>query len=288
MHFVQAKSLLSGSNGMNLYRGCLHGCIYCDSRSLCYGFTHDFEDIEVKENAPALLEAALKSKRKRCVIGTGSMCDPYLPIEKELQLTRRCLELIDRYEFGAAVLTKSTLVLRDAELLRSINEKARATVQMTLTTYDEKLCAIVEPNVAGTRERFEALCRFRELGVPTVVWLTPLLPYLNDTEENLLGILHYCAEAGVRGIVSFGFGLTLRDGDREYYYTALDRHFPGLKQRYIRQYGNAYELPSPNNQRLQRVFEDFCSRYNIMRDTNAIFADMEALPERYEQFDMFT
>lgn len=287
MHFVQAKTLLSGGKSMNLYRGCLHGCIYCDSRSLCYGFTHDFEDIEVKENAPALLEAALKSKRKRCVIGTGSMCDPYLPIEKELRLTRCCLELLDRYEFGAAVLTKSTLVLRDAELLQSINEKARATVQMTLTTFDEQLCSIVEPNVAGTRERFEALCRFRELGVPTVVWLTPLLPYLNDTVENLRGILNYCAEAGVRGIVSFGFGLTLRDGDREYYYAALDRHFPGLKERYIRQYGNAYELPSPNYQKLQGIFEDFCEQYHILHDVDAIFADMETIPERYEQLGLF-
>ena len=287
MHFVQAKTLLSGGKNMNLYRGCLHGCIYCDSRSLCYGFTHDFEDIEVKENAPALLEAALKSKRKRCVIGTGSMCDPYLPIEKELRLTRRCLELLDRYAFGAAVLTKSTLVLRDAELLQSITEKARATVQMTLTTYDEDLCSLVEPNVAGTRERFEALCRFRELGVPTVVWLTPLLPYLNDTEENLRGILNYCAEAGVRGIVSFGFGLTLRDGDREYYYAALDRHFPGLKAQYIRTYGNAYELPSPNFSRLQSIFEEFCEQYHILHDTAAIFADMETISERYEQLGLF-
>ena len=287
MHKAEVKGILSAQNGMNLYRGCTHGCIYCDSRSLCYGFTHDFEDIEVKGNAPALLERALKSKRKRCVIGTGSMCDPYLPIEKELRLTRCCLELLDRYAFGAAVLTKSTLVLRDAELLQSINEKARATVQMTLTTYDEALCALVEPNVAGTAERFAALCRFRELGVPTVVWLTPLLPYLNDTEENLRGILNYCAEAGVRGIVSFGFGLTLRDGDREYYYAALDRHFPGLKERYIRAYGNAYELPSPNSARLQSIFEDFCEKYHIMHNADAIFADMETIPERYEQLGLF-
>lgn len=287
MHFVQAKTLLNAGNSMNIYRGCLHGCIYCDSRSLCYGFTHPFEDIEVKENAPELLEAALKSKRKRCVIGTGAMSDPYLPLEKELNLTRRCLELIDRYEFGATVLTKSTLVLRDADLLRRINEKARATVQMTLTTSDEALCAIVEPNVAGTGERFEALCRFGELGVPTVVWLTPVLPFLNDTEENLKKILSYCAEAGVRGIVCYGFGLTLREGDREYYYAALDRHFPGLKEQYMRHYGNAYELPSPNEKKLRSIFDEFCKKYRIMSDNNEIFHDLKSIPDRYEQLNLF-
>lgn len=287
MHRVKAKTILSGGRSMNIYRGCLHGCIYCDSRSLCYGFTHDFEDIEVKENAPELLEAALKSKRKRCVIGTGAMSDPYLPIESELQLTRRCLELIDRYAFGAAVLTKSTLVLRDAELLQSIHEKARATVQMTLTTFDEQLCSLVEPGVSLSYERFQALCRFRELGVPTVVWLTPLLPFLNDTEENLRGILSYCAEAGVKGIVTFGFGLTLREGDREYYYAALDRHFPGLKQRYIREYGNAYVLPSPNEARLREIFEEFCGKYGIMHIPEEIFADMEVIPEGHEQLSLF-
>ncbi len=147
MHFVQAKGILSQNNGMNIYRGCSHGCIYCDSRSKCYGFTHAFEDVEVKDNAPELLEQALRSKRHKCMIGTGAMCDPYLPAEKELQLTRRCLELIDRYEYGVTVLTKSNLVLRDLDLLQSINKKTKAVVQMTLTTYDEYLCRKLEPNV---------------------------------------------------------------------------------------------------------------------------------------------
>ena len=147
MHKVNAKSLLSAQNGMNIYRGCQHGCIYCDSRSKCYQFTHDFEDIEVKQNAPELLERSLRSKRKRCMIGTGSMSDPYMPMEREIGLMRCCLELIDRYEYGAAVITKSDLILRDLDLFRSINEKAKAVVQMTLTTFDEDLCRIVEPNV---------------------------------------------------------------------------------------------------------------------------------------------
>ena len=157
MHFVQAKGILSGSNGMNLYRGCSHGCIYCDSRSKCYNFTHAFEDIEVKENAPELLEKALRSKREKCMIGTGSMCDPYLHIEEDLMLTRRCLELIDRYGYGVAIQTKSTRILRDMDLLQSINRKAKAVVQMTLTTYDEDLCRLIEPNVSTTRERLSLI-----------------------------------------------------------------------------------------------------------------------------------
>ena len=157
MHFVQAKGILSKNNGMNIYRGCSHGCIYCDSRSKCYGFTHAFEDIEVKENAPELLEKALRSKRQKCMIGTGAMCDSYLHIEETLSLTRKCLELIDRYEYGVAIQTKSNRILRDLDLLQSINEKAKAVVQMTLTTYDEELCKKIEPNVSTTRQRFEVL-----------------------------------------------------------------------------------------------------------------------------------
>ena len=176
MHFVQAKRLLSKDNGMNIYRGCSHGCIYCDSRSRCYGFTHAFEDIEVKENAPELLEKALRSKRQKCMIGTGAMCDPYLHLEERLLLTRRCLELIDRYEFGVAVQTKSARILRDFDLLTSINEKAKAIVQITLTTYDEDLCKKIEPDVSTTKERINVLMKCKEAGIPTVVWLTPILP----------------------------------------------------------------------------------------------------------------
>ena len=250
MHFVEAKGILSSNNGMNIYRGCTHGCIYCDSRSKCYGFTHEFEDIEVKINAPQLLEKALKSKRKKCMIGTGAMCDPYLHIEENLKLTRKCLELIDQYEYGVAVQTKSTRVLRDMDLLKSINDKTKAVVQMTMTTYDETLCKILEPNVSTTKERFETLLQFKEAGIPTVVWLTPILPLINDTEENIRGILEYCVEAGVKGIICFGMGVTLRDGNREYFYKALDKHFPGIKNKYIRTYGNAYDIPSPNNEKL--------------------------------------
>ena len=227
MHYVHAKTLLSAQNGMNLYRGCTHGCIYCDSRSVCYHMEHAFEDIEVKQNAMVLLEDALRRKRKKCMIGTGSMSDSYLPLEMELGYTRRALQLIYDYGFGVAIQTKSDRILRDLELLQKINDRAKAVVQITLTTWDDRLCRILEPNVCPTSARLEALRQFQQAGVPTVVWLCPLLPFLNDTAENLLGILQGCAETGVKGIVYFGAGMTLREGSREYFYAQLNRHFPG-------------------------------------------------------------
>ena len=286
MHFVEAKGILSSNNGMNLYRGCTHGCIYCDSRSKCYGFTHDFEDIEVKANAPQLLEKALKSKRKKCMIGTGAMCDPYLHIEENLKLTRKCLELIDQYEYGVAVQTKSTRVLRDMDLLKSINDKTKAVVQMTMTTYDETLCKILEPNVSTTKERFETLLQFKEAGIPTVVWLTPILPFINDTEENIRGILEYCVEAGVKGIICFGMGVTLRDGDREYFYKALDKHFPGIKNKYIGTYGNAYDIPSPNNEKLLEIFKEVCVKNGMIYQIKECFQYLHEFPQKYEQMSL--
>lgn len=287
MHSAQAKSILSPKNGMNLYRGCQHGCIYCDARSLCYQMNHPFEDIGVKENALPLLEQALRAKRKKCMIGTGAMSDPYMPLEEKLQLTRGALELIHRYGFGVAIQTKSCRILRDLELLKAINDQSKAVVQMTLTTYDERLCRMVEPNVSTTRQRAEALRKFRDAGIPTVVWLSPLLPWLNDTPENILGILEYCRGAGVKGIINFGMGLTLRDGDREYYYAALDRHFPGLKQRYIQTYGNAYELPSPNSQALWQLFHEKCEQYGIWHDNDRIFSYMMTFEEKEKQMSFF-
>ena len=234
---------------MNIYRGCTHGCIYCDSRSKCYRFTHPFEDIEVKKNAPELLIKALRSKRKLCMIGTGSMSDPYMHCEESLRLTRKCLEIICWYGFGAAIQTKSDRILQDIDLLDAINRSAKCVVQITLTTFDDDLCRIVEPNVCNTKRRIEVLEEMQKRGIPTVVWMTPILPFINDTEENVTAILEACAQTEVKGIICFDMGLTLRDGDREYYYAALDRHFPGLKERYIRTYGNAYEIPARTGRR---------------------------------------
>lgn len=290
MHFVDAKGILTGSGGhygMNIYRGCSHGCIYCDSRSRCYQFTHPFEDIEVKQNAPKLLEAALRSKRKKGMIGTGAMSDPYIHIEEELRMTRRCLEIILQYGFGAAIQTKSDRILQDIDLLDEINKKEKCVVQVTLTTYDDDLCRIIEPNVSNTKRRIEILEEMQKRGIPTVVWLSPILPFINDTEDNIGKILDECVRVGVKGIICFGMGLTLREGNREYYYTALDKYFPGLKRKYINTYGNAYELPSLNNDQLMRKFMSVCRENNILCTPDTCFRYLHELPDRYEQMSIF-
>ncbi len=290
MHFVDAKGILTGSGGyygMNIYRGCTHGCIYCDSRSRCYQFTHPFEDIEVKQNAPELLEKALKSKRKKCMIGTGAMSDPYMHCEEDLRLTRRCLEIILENGFGVTIQTKSDRILRDIDLLSKINSSAKCVIQMTITTYDDDLCRILEPNVCNTKRRIEVLEEMRKNGIPTIVWLTPILPFINDTEDNITAILNECVRVGVKGIIDFGMGLTLREGDREYYYAALDRHFPGMKERYIRQYGNAYELPSPNARELKGLLLRICKDNKILSTPDECFGFMRELPDKYQQMSIF-
>lgn len=290
MHEIRAKSILSSGNGINIYRGCTHGCIYCDSRSACYQMDHAFEDVAVKVNAPELLEDALRRRRRRCMIGTGSMCDPYLPLERETCLTRRCLEVIDRQGFGVSLLTKSDLVLRDLDLLRRINQTAKAVVCTTFTTFDEDLCRVLEPRVCTTRRRFETLKACREAGVRTGVWLCPILPFLNDTEENLRGLLEYCFAAGVEAIVNFGMGVTLREGDREYFYAQLDRHFPGMKERYIRAFGNRYECLSPNAPRLERIFREECRKRGVLWEAEAAMGWLMEFEDRQagQQLDLFS
>ncbi len=287
MHKVMAKGILSAQNGMNIYRGCSHGCIYCDARSRCYQMNHLFEDIEIKENAPELLEQALRKKRKKCMIGTGAMSDPYLHIEENLKLTRRCLELIKEYGFGLAIQTKSTRILRDLDLLKAINENAKCVVQMTLTTFDETLCKKIEPNVSTTRERFEALKVFRDNNIPTVVWLDPILPGINDTKENLMGILSYCIEAKVYGILCFGMGLTLRDGNREYFYQKLDELFPGKKEWYRKKYGNRYEVNSDKNEELMNIFYETCKKHEIVCQVDELFRYFKEYPKEDGQLSLF-
>ncbi len=290
MHFTDAKGILTGNGGrqgMNIYRGCTHGCIYCDSRSNCYQFTHPFEDIEVKQNAPELLEKALRSKRKKCMIGTGAMSDPYMHCESELHLMRRCLEIIRDNGFGVAVQTKSDRILEDIDLLDEINRKTKCVVQVTLTTFDDDLCSVIEPHVCNTKRRIEVLEAMKERGIPTVVWLTPILPFINDTEDNIISILNECVRVGVKGIICFDMGVTLRDGDREYFYAALDKHFPGLKQRYIERYGNRYELSSPDSPRLMKIFRKICKDNGIMYDPDECFAYLNEFPEKYKQISIF-
>jgi len=289
MHYAEYKSILSPKNGMNIYRGCSHGCIYCDSRSACYQMKHDFTDIEIKKNAPEMLEDELRRKRKKCMIATGSMCDPYIHIEEEIMYTRRCLQVIAKYGFGLSILTKSDRILRDLEILRSINEKSKCVVQMTLTTADENLCRILEPGVSTTRERFEALKIFRENGIPTVVWLGPFLPFINDTEENLKELLRCCVEAEVYGIMCFGIGVTMREGNREYFYKKLDEHFPGMKQRYIRTFGSSYECHSTNHVRLMSILSSECKKHNILVGMDKVFSYLGEYKDKNinEQISLF-
>lgn len=287
MHFVKVKNILSNNNGINIYRGCTHGCIYCDSRSNCYQMNHLFEDIEIKENAVELLESKLKSKKNKFMIGTGSMTDPYLPLENKIKLTRKCLEIIDKYGFGVSIITKSDKILNDLDLLKSINKKTKCIVQMTLTTYDESLCRIIEPNVCSTKKRFETLKILNDNGIKTIVWLCPFLPYINDTKENLEGLLNYCLEAKVYGIIFFGIGLTLRDGNREYFYKKLDEKFLNVKNKYIKRYGNSYSIISDNNKQLEKIFYDFCHKNNIICNNDFLFKYMNTYEDNKEQLSFF-
>ena len=282
MHYVSSKSILSKNNGMNLYRGCSHGCIYCDSRSKVYGMKHEFEDIEVKENALQLLKREL-IKRPKSMIGTGAMTDPYIPLENRLKFVRKSLELIDRYGFGFTCITKSDLILRDLDLLKKINSNTKAVVQMTLTTADDDLCSILEPNVCNTSRRIEVLNILKDEGIPTVVWLCPILPYINDTTENINSILDSCIDADVKGIICYGIGLTLREGNREYFYEKLDHHFPGLKDRYVKEFGNSYSIPSPNSEELMNLFFKRTSRNNILNNPREIFEYLNDFPQKSRQ-----
>jgi DNA repair photolyase len=232
---------------------------------------HDFEDVEIKINAPALLEEKLKSKRKKCMIGTGAMSDPYIPIPENLSNIRSCLEIIEKYGFGLSIQTKSDLILKDLDILKKINDKAKCVVELTLTTFDEKLCVVIEPNVATSKKRFEVLKIMRDNGIKTIVWLSPILPYINDTEENIHGILDYCIEAKVYGIICFEMGVTLREGDREYFYKNLDSHFPGLKQKYQNKYGNNYIIMSGRNRELMELFHKKCHENKIVCNKDELF-----------------
>ena len=286
MHFVRAKGIFTSDYGINIYRGCTHGCIYCDSRSDVYQMNHKFEDIEVKENAPELLKREL-IRRKPFMIGTGAMTDPNIPLEKRLKNVRKCLELIYRYGFGFACLTKSDLVLRDIDLLKKINEKTKAVVQITITTADDDLSRIIEPHVCPTSRRIEVLKKLKENGIPTVVWLCPILPHINDTEENINLILDACIENEVKGVLNLGMGLSLREGNREYFYKKLVEKFPGLKKRYIEEFGDSYFIHSSDNRRLRAILKRRCNEHGILHKQDEIFEYMHRFPEKSVQTTLF-
>ena len=282
MHYVSAKGIFTSDYGINMYRGCTHGCIYCDSRSKIYQMNHKFEDIEVKENAIELLKKEL-IRRKPCMIGTGAMTDPYIPLESRLEFVRKALQLVYRYGFGWACITKSDLVLRDIDLLRKINEKTKAVVQVTITTADDELCRLVEPNVCPTSRRVEVLNKLNEANIPTVVWLCPILPHINDTEENINAILDWCIDANVKGVLNMGMGLSLREGNREYFYEKLDEKFPGLKEKYIEEFGDSYFIHSKDNSRLRAILRKKCEENGIMHKQDDIFSYLHEFPEKSVQ-----
>lgn len=272
MEPIKAKHLLTPVHGsmtdffyadwnMNLYRGCSHGCIYCDSRSVCYQI-ESFDTVRPKENALAILSNELSGKRSTGVITMGSMSDPYNPLEKRLCLTRQALELIRRHRFGAAFTTKSALCARDADLLAAIGQHAPVCARLTITCADDALYRRIEPHVSVTSERFTAMRTLADQGVFTGTWLNPLLPYLTDTEDNIRRIVQMTADHGGRFAVCF-FGMTLRTGNREYYFNALERDFPGIRDKYLVQYGNAYELTVPDAERLYDAFRNECMRCHI-------------------------
>lgn len=287
MHYKEYKSILSSQNGINIYRGCTHGCIYCDSRSTCYHIEHAFTDIEVKKDAPLMLDLALSKKRKPIIVGTGAMSDPYNHIDLKLGYTHKCLDVILKHRCGVAIQTKSDAILRDIDLLEAINKQSKAVVEITLTTADDALCQLIEPNVSPTSARVKVLSECMKKGIPTVVWLCPILPFINDTKENLLKLLDYCIINKVYGVICFGFGLTLREGNREYFYQCLDEKFPGMKEKYIQKYGDSYQCNSEQNDELLKLFYETCQKNNIVCDNDAIFAFMKKYPIFFEQISIF-
>ncbi len=268
---IQAKSILSPlrskgfdpfglSYNLNIYRGCQHQCIYCDSRSHCYQI-ENFADILIKENAIKLLKEELSTKRKKQTIGTGSMNDPYMPIEKEIGLTRQALELIYRYQFPVHVMTKSNMVVRDLDVLRNIS-KVYAAVSFTITTNDDKLAKIIEPGAPLPSQRFEAMKILSAAGIYTGIIISPILPWITDSTENITELLQHAHQVGAKYALAWP-GLTQRRGQREWFYDKLDKYFPGLKEKYIDRFGNTYECDSPNAEDLNKAYYQVCSKLRL-------------------------
>lgn len=281
MKTIPAKTILQKNKtsdwfgndyNMNLYRGCCHGCIYCDSRSDCYHI-EDFETVCAKENALVILRNELRRKVRTGVIGTGAMSDPYNPFEAEQMLTRHALELISAYNFGITVITKSPMITRDIDVYKEISEHSPTLCKMTITAYDDQLCKIIEPNIAPASERFSALAKMSENGLFTGITMMPILPFIEDNDENIRRIVRTAYECGVRCIYPY-FGVTLRANQREHFFNELDKRFPEqkLSQQYIRHFGNRYECVCPNVRKLRKVFIEECEKYGILYNMKSIIS----------------
>lgn len=294
MEYVKAKSLIShqgkniGFNGaeynMNLYRGCNHGCIYCDSRSSCYQI-EEFDKVCAKENALSILDKELSSKRKKGIIGFGAMSDPYNSFEESEELTKGALKLCAKYQFGVSLLTKSDLVLRDVELFKKINLEAPAAVRMTITTFDDELAGIIEPNISVSSNRFNALQIYAQNDIVTGIHLWPILAFINDDIENIKNIVEKAAECGIDYVYPY-FGVTLRHNQRAYFFQKLDRYFPGVKKEYIKTFGESYECLSPNRDKLWTVFEKECKKHHLLYKTPDIVSKIRN-SKKQKQIMMF-
>ena len=289
IQYIKAKSILSKLKSedtwfgitwnMNLYQGCQHGCIYCDTRSECYGIG-DISTISVKQNALELLANELYRKRKnRATIGTGSMNDPYMPLENELQMTRKALQIIAKEKFPIHIITKSNLVERDADVLQEIS-KIYAATSFTITTADDLLSQKIEPHAPPSSERFKAMELLAKKGIYTGITMMPILPFINDTKENIAAIMQRAVDSGASYILPM-FGLTLRKGSIEYFYNALDSHFSGIKEKYQSRFGTQYECFSPNAKKLSNTFKELCDKLKI--DSRMLFYN----PKTYQQQSIF-
>lgn len=290
MNFIPAKTIVTRSRSpeawfgydynMNIYKGCSHGCIYCDSRSDCYG-VENFDEVRAKENALAIIERELKSKRVKGVIATGAMSDPYNLFEKELGLTRSALKLVDKYGYGIAIATKSDLITRDIDILKSINEHSPVCIKLTVTTFDEELCRLIEPNVVSSSYRFDALKKISGNGLFCGILLMPVLPFINDTEENITNIIKEASRAGAKFVYP-ALGVTLRQNQRDYFYHQLDRHFPGLKTKYKAVYGESYECRVQDSKYLYQQVCSLCESYGLLYKMPEIISAYKS-QKKYEQ-----
>lgn len=283
MDFIEGKRLVSsyrenefwfGENfNLNIYKGCSHGCIYCDSRSSCYGVL-DFDTVRAKKDSTRIIEEYLKKKRKKGVVGTGAMSDPYNPYEKKYELTREALKIIDKYNFGVGIATKSALISRDIDILKKIACHSEVIVKITITTFDDDLSSSIERSVSKPSERFKALKELNENGIYSGILLMPILPFINDTKENILNIVKKASECKAKFIYTFGFGVTLRHNQREYYYKAINDIFGDeIVEKYKKEFGENYVCNSPKSKELYEIFENECEKYGILYKMQDIIND---------------
>lgn len=269
---------------MNIYKGCCHGCIYCDSRSECYR-VDDFDKVRAKENALTLIENELRTKRKKGVVGTGAMSDPYNPYEKEYKFTRGALELINRYGFGVSIATKSDLIIRDIDILKEISTHSPVLIKITITTAYDDLCNKLEPNVAPSSQRFKAIKELSSQGIFAGVLMMPVLPFIEDTDDNINSLIELAQNSGAKFIYP-AIGVTLRQNQRDYYYEKLDELFPSIKEKYKKHFGTSYECRSPRAKQLFGLFKKKCSELGILYKMNDIITEYKK-PYQVEQLSLF-